>query len=276
MRDTKLTSTEEIMEMALHLSGFSHTPADSAIHFHGKNIRRVLFGIDADVPELLLAKRYGYDAVISHHPKGGSAIIDFHKVFRRHIHQMVGAGVPKQEAELAIRNKMTAIEVEMHTKNYGHAVDVARILEMPYMNIHTPLDELGRRIMSEAIAKAKEDATVGSMVSLLCKLPEFMRSETEIKVRLGDPANTAGHTIVSHGAGTNGGYEVAKTYFKYGVDTLIVIHISPGDLEKLKADGTGNLVVSGHIASDSVGINPLIMELENHGVTVTRIGIISP
>ncbi|MCW3981111.1 MAG: hypothetical protein NWF11_06510 [Candidatus Bathyarchaeota archaeon] len=271
-----MTSTKEIMEMALNLSDFKHIPADSAIYFHGKNIRRVLFGIDADVPELLIAKQYDYDAVISHHPKGGSAIIDFHKVFKRHIHQMVEAGVPKHEAEIATRNKMKAIEVEMHTKNYGHAVDVARILEMPYMNIHTPLDELGRRIMSQKIAKAKEYATVKDIVSLLYQLPEFAKSETKIQIHIGDPANTAGNTIVSHGAGTNGGYEIAKTYFKYGVDTLIYIHVSPGDLEKLKADGSGNLIISGHIASDSVGINPLITELENNGILVSRIGIIPP
>ncbi len=271
-----MTSTKEIMEMALHLSGFSHTPADSAIYVPGKNIKSVLFGIDADVPELLMAKQYGYDAVISHHPKGGSAIIDFHKVFRRHIQQMVDAGVPKQEAELAIQTKMKAIEVEMHTNNYSHAVDVARMLKVPYMNIHTPLDELGRRIMSEAISKAKKDATVSNIVSLLSKLPEFTKSETEVKVRLGDPTNAAGPTIVSHGAGTNGGYEIAKTYFKYGVNTLIFIHVIPGDLEKLKADGIGNLIVSGHIASDSVGINPLITELEDHGIAVTRVGIVTP
>jgi len=38
---------------------------------------------------------------------------------------------------------------------------------------------------------------------------------------------------------------------------MIYIHISPSDLEKLKAEGKGNLIVTGHIASDSLGINPL-------------------
>jgi hypothetical protein len=32
--------------------------------------------------------------------------------------------------------------------------------------------------------------------------------------------------------------------------------------------------VTGHIASDSVGINPLINELEKRDVSVTRIGIV--
>ncbi len=78
---------------------------------------------------------------------------------------------------------------------------------------------------------------------------------------------------MSHGAGTNGGYEIAKTYFEHGVGTVIYIHISSGDLEKLETETRGNLVVTGHIASDSVGINPLIRELEERNVSVTRVGI---
>jgi len=55
---------------------------------------------------------------------------------------------------------------------------------------------------------------------------------------------------------------------------VVYIHISPADLAKLKADGVGNLIVTGHIASDSVGINPLIDRLEENGIAVTTIGIV--
>jgi predicted Fe-Mo cluster-binding NifX family protein len=80
---------------------------------------------------------------------------------------------------------------------------------------------------------------------------------------------------VSHAAGTNGGYEVAKTYFKHGVGTLIYIHVSSSDLERLRADGVGNLIVSGHISSDSVGINPFLDELKNKGIDVVSIGVVA-
>jgi putative NIF3 family GTP cyclohydrolase 1 type 2 len=270
-----MVSTKEIMDIALNLVGFESVPADSAIYVEGKNIKNILFGIDADASELLLAKQLGYDAVISHHPKGESAVINFHRVFGRHVQQMVDSGVPKREAEKAVAKKMNVLEVEMHTRNYSHAVDVARLLKMPYMNIHTPLDELGRRIMTQKIKnKIGEDSTLGEVVSALKELPEFENAKTDIKIRLGNATNPAGKTVVSHGAGTNGGYEIAKTYFKHGVNTLIYIHISPADLEKLKADGAGNLIITGHIASDSVGINPLIKELESRDVSVTKLGIV--
>ncbi len=80
--------------------------------------------------------------------------------------------------------------------------------------------------------------------------------------------------MVSHGAGTNGGYEIARTYFKHNVGTVVYIHIRSKDLEKLKDEKSGSLIVTGHTASDSVGINPLILELERRNVSVGRIGIV--
>lgn len=272
-----MATTKEIMSVALKLAGFESPPADSGIYFKGEKIRKVLFGIDADVPELLLARELGCDAVISHHPKGGSPVVNFHKVFRRHIQQMVEAGVPKDVAEQAVLPKMVDLEVEMHMRNYSHAVDVARLLKIPYMNIHTPLDELGRRRMSEKIRdETGEDSTVREVVSALCTLPEFKSATTDIMIRLGDEMNPAGKTVVSHGAGTNGGYQIARTYFQHGIETLIYIHINPSDLKRLQADGIGNLIITGHIASDSVGINPFLIELENRGIHVTRLGMIPP
>ncbi len=265
-------NTQEIMELALKLARLGGVPKDSAIYVGGDNIRKILFGIDAGVPELLLAKQLGYDAVIAHHPQGGTATINFYQVFKRHIQQMVAAGVPIEEA---VRKRLAELEVEAHMRNYGHAVDVATLLEMPYMNIHTPLDEVGRKIMAEKVSsRIRKDSTVQDVISALEELPEFKNATTEIKIRMGKAENPAGKVVVSHGAGTNGGYEIAKTYFEHGVGTVVYIHIRPRDLERLKAEEERNLVVTGHIASDSVGINPLIHELEKRNVSVRRIGIV--
>ena len=268
-------NTKEIMELSLKLAGLKEVPKDSATYVSGDNIRKVLFGIDVGVSELLLAKQLGCDAVIAHHPVGGTAAINFHQVFKRHIQQMVAAGVPLEDAEKVVAKKVEQLEVEAHTRNYAHAMDVAKLLKMPYMNIHTPLDEVGRKIMSEHInSRIKKNSKLQEVVSALKELGEFKNAVTEIKIRLGKPENPAGKVVVSHGAGTNGGYEIAKTYFKHGVGTVVYIHISAGDLEKLKAEGVGNLIVTGHIASDSVGINPLIKELKKRNISVTSIGVI--
>jgi putative NIF3 family GTP cyclohydrolase 1 type 2 len=264
------------MDLSLKLADLREVPEDSAIYVSGNDIGKVLFGIDAGVPELLLAKQLGYEAVIAHHPQGGTAMLNFHQVFKRHIQQMTQAGVPVAEAENAVKKKLSDLEIDAHTRNYNHVIDVAKLLKMPYMNIHTPLDEVGRRTMIEQIHRRTEKtSTVRDVVSALNELPEFKNAVTKIKVRLGKPENPAGKVVVSHGAGTNGGYEIANTYFKHGIGTVVYIHIGIGDLEKLRAEQDGNLIVSGHIASDSVGINPFIRELKRKGVSVSTIGIVS-
>jgi hypothetical protein len=268
-------NTEEIMNLALKLADLKQIPEDSGIYVKGKNIKRILFGIDAGVPELLLAKQLGCDLVIAHHPAGGKAIVDYHEVFKRHIGLLVKAGVPKAEADKAVSRKLEQMEVDGHTRNYDHAVDAAKLLKMPYMNIHTPLDEVGRRTMQEQIdRKTDKKSTVNDVVTALDGLPEFRHATTKIKIRIGKPENPAGKVFVSHGAGTNGGYDVARAYYEHGVGTLIYIHVSPADLERLRADRKGNLIVTGHVVSDSVGINPFLRELENKGIAVTTLGVV--
>ena len=265
------------MNLSLQLAGLKEVPEDSAIYVKGDDISKVLLGIDAGTSELLLAKQSGYDAVVAHHPQGESATVNFHHVFMRHIGQMVAAGVPKKEAEGAVQKKLAELEADAHARNYAHAVNFAKLLNMPYMNIHTPLDEVGRKIMQERIDRSvSPDSTVQDVVNSLDKLPEFKNAMTKIKIRLGNAGNLAGKVVVSHGAGTNGGYEVAKAYFKHGIGTVVYIHVGMGDLERLRAEGKGNLIVTGHIASDSVGINPFIKELEKKGITVAKIGIVPP
>ncbi len=267
--------TEEIMDLSLKLAGLRSIPEDSAIYVEGEDIGKVLFCIDAGVSELWLAKKLGYDAVIAHHPIGGTAVLNFPQVFRRHIQQMVEAGVPVEKAEEAVSRKFEQLKVEAQTRNYAHVVDFAKLLKMPFMNIHTPLDEIGRKRMVDKInTKVKENSRVREVVSAFMEFPEFRHALTKIEICLGKAENMAGRVVVSHAAGTNGGYEIAKIYFEHGVGTVIYIHISAADLEKLKAEGKGNLIVTGHIASDSLGINPFIHELEKMGVSVTRIGIV--
>jgi hypothetical protein len=45
-------------------------------------------------------------------------------------------------------------------------------------------------------------------------------------------------------------------------------------LAKLKNDSAGNLIVTGHIASDSVGVNPFIHKLEEKDISVMTIGVV--
>ncbi|MBU0595339.1 hypothetical protein KJ567_01475, partial [Candidatus Bipolaricaulota bacterium] len=96
-------NTEQLMNLALEMADLDAMPGDSAIHYPGGGIERILFGIDLKAPELAIAKNLGFDGAISHHPVGGSSTLRFHEVLERHIDQMTRAGVPFDVAEATMR-----------------------------------------------------------------------------------------------------------------------------------------------------------------------------
>jgi len=272
-------NTEQLMDLALEMAGLDAIPGDSAIHHPGTDIARVLFGIDLKAPELALAKELGFDCAISHHPIGGPSTLNFHQVLERHIDQMKRAGVPDDVAEQTMRNTIEDRRVLSSMTNYDHDPSVAKLLDMPYLNIHTPLDEIGRRRMAEAVAELAPTTSVAELMTHLRQsFGEFRNAATEIEQRVGLSTNPIGQAVVSHGAGTNGGYPVAKAYFDHGIDTVIYIHCRPGDAKRLVEEygETRNLVVTGHIASDSVGINPYVNRLRELELSVTTFSGIIP
>lgn len=266
--------TDQIMALALELAGLDSIPADSQIYHPGRDIKRVLIGIDIDSAELWMAKQLGFDLALAHHPKGGSATVNFAEVLRRHVDQMVRAGVPREVAEPIIDARMAESRARGHMANYDHNPSVARLIDMPFMNIHTPLDEIGRQRMAAVAASVAPEAPVSDLVAALeGSLTEFQNAETRIDIRMGRPANPIGKAVVSHGAGTNGGYPVGKAYFEHGIGTVIYIHCDAGESNKLRGEFEAqgkNLVVTGHIVSDSIGINPFVAELERRGLAVQR------
>ncbi len=261
-----MMDTDQIMRTSLKLAGFKSTPADSEVHVKGRKIRKVLVAIDVGVGELLLARSLGCDAVIAHHPAGGRARLEGYKVFQRHVEQLTEAGVPAQKAEEAVKPKYRQLEIQHHPDNYDQTPSAAKKLRIPLLSIHSPCDEIGRQIMLRTLKGFDGKGTVGDLVARINKLPEYRKALSKIEVRLGSPKNKAGEVAISHAAYTNGGYDVAKAYFQNGVNTVSYIHISDADLTKLVADGIGNLIVLGHIASDWLGLNALLKELENKDI----------
>lgn len=268
----KGVSTEELMFLAMEMVGQTAIPADSKVYVPGENIRRILFGIDMGVAEILLAKTMGYDCVLAHHPD--PACTSFPEILDLHVELAARNGVPRGQAEEVVKRMKEAQYLQRHSANYDHAPSFARLLEMPFLNIHNPLDELGRRRMQEAVdSRTGPGSRVSDVMEALYTLAEFRRAPTKIELRLGNPDNLAGKVVVVHGAGTNGGAALASLYFRHGVDTVIYIHIAPPELAKLRQEFPEgkNLIISGHIASDAVGINPFIDKLESMGLTVTRV-----
>jgi hypothetical protein len=264
-------TTARLMEMALEMAGWDSVPGDRAVYAPGARISHLLLGIDVGTSELFMARQLGYHAVIAHHPAGYAG--PFWEVYRLHVGQMVAAGVPRAEAEAAVAERIAGFEAAAQRENYDHVASVARLLETPFLNIHSPLDEVGRRIMQatvDAALAANPAATVADLRAALLRLPEFAAARTQMQVALGAWDAPAGRVVVSHGAYTNGGYHVARAYLTHGVNTVCSIHFPLEDAQRLAAEGVrGNILVMGHIAGDSVGINPYVARLRADGLEVT-------
>ncbi|MDL5360790.1 hypothetical protein [Halalkalicoccus sp. NIPERK01] len=265
-------STDEIMRLSLDLVGWDEVPADSQIYVPGEGIESALVGIDLESPEVQLAEREGYDLALAHHPVGERARLDFSNVLSRQVEFMTAHGVPTGEAEAAVSELRERVELGAHSANYRHDPSVAELLDQPYMNVHLAPDEIGRRRFVEVAEGMDAGSSVGEFVTALEEIPELAAARTDVEVRVGSEDNDLGEVAVHHAAGTNGGADVARAYFENGVDTVLYIHVGAGDARELSEEyEKKNLVVTGHIASDVIGLNTLIDALEDRGVECTPI-----
>ena len=273
-------NTKEIMDLALELAGIDEIPADSAVIVEGENIQKVLVGVDMGTAELLLAKELGVDCVIGHHPVGDTTRTNFTEVMKNQIDRMVTAGVPINKAQKAITPRIEEVNVNLHPANYDQATSAAKLLNIPYIGIHSPCDFIAERTIQahmDKVYNANPKATIQDLIDELMTIPEYKNSLSEPKVRVGSKEDYCGKPFVTMAGGTGGGAEVFKAYFEAGVGTLVNMHIPFGDITKVKDHGIGNVLVAGHMASDSVGINGLMNELEKRGIEVIRMsGVISP
>jgi hypothetical protein len=276
---TALTA-EQIMQIALEVSGLQEVPPDSGVHVRGGKIRRILATIDCDVDDLLLARVLHCDAVLTHHPEWTASLRGW-TLIARQIDQMVECGVPIAKAEAAIQRRLHSVELNSHPRNYGRVMQAAKLLALAFLNVHLPCDILSRRIISERLARFQHPesrATVADVLAALQEIPEQKLAATEPKVRLGAPDRLAGRVAVAMAGYTNGGVDVLRAYFEAGVGTVLMMHFPEADLKEAREQKlAGNLIITGHMASDSIGINAYLDELERRGLEVIRAGgIVGP
>jgi putative NIF3 family GTP cyclohydrolase 1 type 2 len=264
---------QKMMDKALELAELEEIPADSGIMVEGEDIKKVIIGIDMETQELLLAKELGFDCVVSHHPKADSARVKFPEVMDVQIDKMVDFGVPINKAQKALKKKVKSVEMKMHVSNYDRVSSAARLLKMPFMNIHMPADIITERIVQNYLDDQFKDQpkkTLGDIVEALNAMDAYKDALASPVIRVGNESDYAGEIAVLMAGGTNGGIDVFKSYFEAGVGTIVCIHV-PEDVQKaVKEQNIGNIIVAGHMASDSIGLNEIIKAWEAEGLTVEK------
>lgn len=268
--------TAEIMAVALAQAGLDEIPSDSGVHITGSGLKRALFGIDVEVGDLLYAKGAGFDVMVAHHPVGdGGASVQFTEVMWRQVEQMTEEGIAEPIARAAVAERVATVHRRRHLVNHNRVLDTARLIGLPLLNIHLPPDIVTRRFLQDLLALRVDSGTsIGALLEVLGEVPEMSRSLVKPEVWIGDPENAVGRATVAVAGGTNGGYPVFRTYYAAGVKTILAMHIDEADFLRLRAElpADCNFVVTGHMPSDSIGINRLIWGLEDQGLACTRTG----
>ncbi|MDO4326496.1 MAG: hypothetical protein Q4E24_10775 [bacterium] len=270
-------NTKEMLQIALDLAKLKELPMDSSISVEGENIENVLAGIDMGSAELALAKQLGYDCVARHHNMTPALGKLGYLVANDHYEKMVANGVPVNVAQKLLERRKREVEIMFHGSNLDGAPSVARLLNMPYIGIHTPADLLGERAVEAKVAEVqaeKKNPTLQDLMDRLMTIREYADAPEGQKpaIWVGTPESYAGKVVVEFAGGLAGELDELKAYIDAGVGTFICMHMDANIVKELQQDNRCNVMVMGHMASDSIGFNQILDAWEARGVRVTRIG----
>ena len=236
-------------------------------------VKKLMWGIDIGTGEVLLADRLRekgeeISGIVGHHPLG-SARTPFPEVMWVQTAMYSDSGVPVNVAEDLMRPRVAEVTRNILPANYNQAVDAARLLGIPIMNIHSPADNCVQRFMEEGFEK-ENPRYLKDIIDWLMSIPEFRTSSrynSPPKIVVGDPKNHAGKVIAKMTGGTSGPKEIYEKLSQAGVGTVVGMHFPESHIEEAKKHHI-NMIVSGHMASDSVGVNLIADEWEKKGVEV--------
>jgi putative NIF3 family GTP cyclohydrolase 1 type 2 len=235
-----------------------------------KEIKRVLVGIDIEPAEILLAKQLGnIDLTIAHHPEG-KGLAQLADVMHLQADVLSQYGVPINIAEALMRVRISEVARGVNAINHQRTVDMARILGVNFMAAHTPADNMAAHFIKRLLEE-KNPEYVGDILSLLKELPEYkeaMKIGVGPKLFVGSPDNRAGKIAVTEfTGGTEGSAKIYEKLAQAGIGTVIAMHTTEEHRKEAEAAHI-NIVIAGHMSSDSLGMNLLMDELQKQGIEI--------
>ncbi len=231
-------------------------------------VKKVIVGIDMEAGEILLTyllnkeENQKIDLIISHHPEG-YALAQLYDVMKLQADLLASYGVTISVAEQLMEKRISEIERRLMPVNHNRAVDVARILGIPMMCIHTPPDNCVTNYLKKTFEK-KKPYLLKDVMKIIKSIPEYKKSEklqVPPKIVSGSENSKCGKIYVDMTGGTEGSKEIFEKYANSGVSTLVCMHLSEEHLENAKKAKL-NVVIAGHVSSDILGLNLLFDEIE--------------
>jgi len=242
--------------------------ADTAILYGDlkTQVKKILVGVDMEVGELLLAdkirQKSGLDLVVAHHPEGRAYAL-LHEVMQLQVDLLKQAGVSGVVAQKLLDERKNEVERRILPQNHNRCVDAARILNMPFMCMHTPADNHVNYFLKKLLEE-KKPKLVRDIIDILLRVPEYQEARKNMsgpRVILGALNKPVGKIFLEMTGGTEGSKDVFAKLYKTGVRTLVSMHLSDEHLKKVK-EANLNVVIAGHISSDCLGLNLLLDRIE--------------
>lgn len=253
-----------------------HNPYSDCRILYGSaetEIRTLFCGIDMETPEIILADRLrdrgqALDLVLAHHPEG-IAQAAMHEVLQLQSDLLEKFGVPINVAESIMSSRISEVKRGLAPVNHQRAVDAARLLNLPFMCVHTPADNLAAFYL-QSLLDGERFGSLSELIECLHTIPEY---QTARKLKagpallVGEKKRRPGRILVKFSGGTAGPEKAFEKMSQAGVGTYICMHLTDKHRQAAK-DNHINAIVAGHMASDSLGMNLFLDHLEQRGVNV--------
>lgn len=249
--------------------------ADSRILFGDPEteVGTALVGIDMEVGEVIIADRLSekgekIDLIISHHPEG-KALAALADVMALQPDLWQRLGVPINVGEGLMSKRSQEVFRNLMPINHNRAVDAAKLFGIPFMSAHTPADNMVTAFL-QALMDNNNPDTVKDVVDLLKEVPEYAqatRDNAGPTIVVGSGDRRAGKIWIDMTGGTEGPKEAIEKLADAGVGTFVCMHASEKHT-KAAEEHNINIIIAGHMASDSIGLNLLLDQLESRGVKI--------
>ena len=231
-------------------------------------VKKILCGIDIDAGEILLADNLkrngrGVDLVMAHHPQGYS-YSNFFDVMDMQSEIQSNWGVPINIAEDLLVSRRRDVEMSVMPRNHTKTVDAAKIIGIPFLNVHTPADNHVASFLGKIFAASK-NLRLKDVIDRLVKIEEYCWARKNFlpgpKIIVGKPESSAGKIVIDMTGGTEGPVDMISKMAEAGVGTIVGMHFSEKHIKKARRSHV-NIIIAGHISSDNLGLNLLFDKIE--------------
>ena len=236
-----------------------------------KEIKKIMVGIDIEPAEILLAKEIGnIDLIISHHPLG-KGLANLADVMELQCDVLNQYGVPINIAEGLMKERIEEVARGVNAINHQRTVDVAKILGFNLICLHTACDNLAAKFLKDRIEKADSLMRIEDLLNLLKEIPEYreaLKFGAGPKIFVGDLERRCGKIALTElTGGTEPTPKIYEKMAQAGIGTIIGMHMREESKKEAEAANI-NVVVAGHISSDSLGMNLFLDELQKRNIQI--------